>query len=317
MEGTNFGLNQDFRYYEFFFDSLDCQSSAEQGFAPQDWPLYQMATPVSNLAALKILEVQIPFSFYIFNSDNNRFLLTESNGVTNVNVFIPVGNYSAATLASALKLALDTSSGVFTYTVTFAGQASVPNTGKFTISSNQGGTNTFSLTFGTAGDGGVTNPRLFIGFNAGVNTSSTSQVLTAPNAALVSGPNYLYLNSKQIGPIMTCLLPRGAVNLGNGTAGPQMCKIPINVQPGGIIYWQDPDPLKWFSLENLNLLSQLDLYITIGNNDTPRCTALNGLSFSVKLGILQNNSSYDSQQGPSGGFPGSTVMNAPRKRVRM
>lgn len=317
MEGTNFGLNQDFKYYEFYFDSLDCFTSADTGFSAQDWPLFQMATPVTGLAALKVLEVQIPFSFYIFNNSNNVFLLTESGGVTGVAVYIPVGNYSAATLATALQTALNTSSGVFTYTVTFAGQASSPNTGKFTFSNNAGGGATFSFTFGGTTDGGTTNPRLFMGFPAGVSTSSTSQVLVAPNAALVSGPNYLYLNSRQLGSTLACLLPRGAVNLGNGTAGPQIAKIPINVQPGGIIYWSDPDPLKWFSLENLNLLSQLDMYITLGNNDVPKCTQLNGLSFSVKLGILQNNQTVDKKQGAGNGFPATMAMNVPRKRMAL
>lgn len=315
MDGTNFGLNQDFKYYEFYFDSLDAIQSADTGYTSLDWPLFQMATPVSSLAAIKILEVQIPFSFYIFNDSNNTFLLTETGNVTGVRVYIPVGNYNSSTLASALKTALETSSGLYTYTVTFAGQSSAPNTGKYTFSNNAGGANTFSFTFGVAGDAGSTNPRLFMGFGAGTTTSSVSQVLIAPNAGLISGPNYLYVNSRQIGPSLTNLLPAGAEGLGKGTAGPQICKIPINVQPGGVIYWSDPAPLMWYSLENLNLLSQLDLYITVGNNAVPKCTTLNGLSFSIKLGILQNNQSIDKMQGKYNQMPASTLINTPRKRV--
>jgi hypothetical protein len=312
-DSTNFGLNENFRYYEIYLDSLDATSKYDVSQTSLDWPLFQLATPIPGLAAMKILEVQIPFSFYIINSSNNTFLLTESNGVTNATVTIPPGNYSSDTLTSQFETSLNAAS-TFTYTVTFAGFTSTPNTGKFLISSNQGGTETFSLIFGNADDTGTTNPRLYLGFPAGTTTSNTSQALLAPNAALISGPNYLYLNSRSLGPLISALLPQGAVNLGKGSSGPQLAKIPINVQPGGVIYWCDPNPLMWFSLENLGLLNQLDFYITIGNNATPIVTQLNGLSFSIKMGLLQNNQTVDKLQGSSSKYPASTI-SLPRKRT--
>lgn len=308
-EGTNYGLNENYRYYEIYLDSLDADSSTDAYFDKTDWPLFSLATPIQNLAALKILEVQIPFSFYVFNNSNNTFLLTDST-VTNAVVTIPIGNYSTNTMIDQLKISLELVSGN-TYTITYSGMGETPSTQKFKIvsSDNTG----FSFIFGTAIDTGITNPRLFLGFDAGIN-ASTGNTLNAPNVALVSGPNYLYLNSKFLGPPCTNLLPRGAVNLGAGTAGPQLAKIPINVQPGGVIYWNDENPLMWFPLENLNLISQFDLYITVGNNNRPSVTRLNGLSFSVKLGLLQNKEIVDKIQGQGGGYPGSSL-SVPRKRV--
>lgn len=318
--GTNFGLNDYLNYYEIYLDSLDSQSTYDTDFSSTDWPLFQLATPIPNLGAMKVLEVQIPFSFYIFNSSNNTFTLTD-NSVTNGLVTIPVGNYTSTTLTTALAAALNASGTARTYTVTFAGQSSGPNTGKFTITGSTSTSYSFALTFGgSTADTGTTNPRLFLGFQAGApagNTSNTAltPVLVAPNAANIAGPNYLYLNSRMLGPQLTTLLPRGAVNLGNGTAGPQLAKIPINVQPGGIIYWTDPSPLFWFSLENMALLSQFDMYLTIGNNEVPQATRLNGVSFSVKLGLLKNKLTVEqSYQGRDGNTPASTVIGG-RKRT--
>lgn len=315
--GTNYGLNDYLGYYEIFLDSLDATTSNDSDYSPLDWPLFQLATPIPNLGAMKILEVQIPFSFYVFNTSNNEFLLTDS-AVTNAVVIIPAGNYNSVTLTTALQAALNAASPTITYTVAFSGQNSSPNLGKFQIASSTGN---FTLIFGTStSDPGTFNPRLFLGFPGGntVFTGATATALPAalaPNAANIAGPNYLYLNSRQMGPQLNALLPRGAVNLGRGTAGPQIAKIPINVQPGGVIYWDDPAPLMWFSMENFALLTQFDLYLTVGNNETPAATELNGLSFSVKMGLLRNKLNIEqSYQGRDGNNPASTMM-GPRKRT--
>lgn len=313
--GTNFGLNDYLAYYEIYLDSLDATTSNDGDYSSLDWPVFQLATPIPDLGAVKVLEVQIPFSFYIFSTTNNEFTLNDSTGTYTVT--IPAGNYNSVTLSTALAAALNASGTTWTYTVTFSGQNSNPNLGKFIFSSNAT-VSAFGLIFGADGkDPGTFNPRLFIGFPGGETSSSNTAnpVLVAPNAANIAGPNYLFLNSRAIGPQLNTLLPRGAVNLGRGTAGPQIAKIPINVQPGGVIYWSDPDPLMWFTMENMALLTQFDLYLTIGNVDTPSCTVLNGLSFSVKLGLLRNKLNVEqSYQGAGNGQSSSTVV-GPRKRT--
>jgi hypothetical protein len=65
-----------------------------------------------------------------------------------------------------------------------------------------------------------------------------------------------------------------------------MAKIPIDRQPGDVIYWQDPDPEKWFDLENLSSLTEIDFYITLGN--TRGVVDFNGQPFSLKLGIIES-----------------------------
>lgn len=107
------------------------------------------------------------------------------------------------------------------------------------------GVTSYSFTFGAPTNSGNTNPRLYIGFPGGT-TESTGLILRSPNVILVSGPNYLYVNSTKFGQLTNLYLPQGAFNLGGGNAGPQMAKIPVNVTSGNIIYWQDPDPQKWY-----------------------------------------------------------------------
>ena len=278
-------VEQDTEYVEIELDSYDATLAYVNSYYYSDWPLFQIQSDLANVAAVKVLEVQIPFAWYVFHSQNNTFILTE--GGSSATVTLPVGNYNSSTMATALGTALSlVSPNVRTYTATFSGQNSVPNTGKFTITSSVAAT--FLLTFGDAEDLGVTNPRLWLGFSEGINTSSAGGVIVAPNAANLAGPNYLYVNSRSIGTLIKTVLPVGADALGQGSIGPQIAKIPINVQPGGVIYWSDPVPQRWFSLENFPLLTQFDLYITVGNNDTPQATSLNGISFSVKLGLLLN-----------------------------
>lgn len=284
--GTNFGLNNTLQYNEFYFDSNDTQTPAIGTVASTDWPMFTLARPLSNVAAVKILEVQIPFSYYVFNSNNNTFRLTESGGTGPANVFIPAGNYTTSTIIGVLQSALgaaSTTTPTRTYTVSYTA-----STQKFLITASAG---SFTLTFGSTGDTGSTNPRFFLGFPAG-DTVSSSTVMNSPNTVNLTGPNYLYVNSNAIGTLCQVYLPAGAHNNGNGGIGPQMAKIPVNVNPGGIINWTDPDPQKWFDLEDLFNFANIDFYLSAGSGDSQNPLQLNGQSFSLKLGVLFNQKNH-------------------------
>lgn len=293
MGGNNYGygLSDSLKYYEVELDSLDASGTGGAAAVSTDWPLYFVGgkTPLTDIAAIKILEVQIPFSYYIFNDENTdnastntaRWTVTETGGAT---VFpkVAVGNYAGGdTFATALQTALNAvSTG---YTVTYSAV-----TQKLTFTTSKVGVTAFSFTFGLATNSGNKNIRLFAGFPGGT-TSSTGLTLVSPNVVLVSGPNYLYVNSLAIGNLTNLYLPQGAVNLGGGNGGPQLAKIPVNASSGEVIFWQDPDPQKWFDLENLAVLNQIDFFLTLGNLTSQIPLKLNGLSFSLKLGVLANN----------------------------
>lgn len=297
LMGGEFGLSDEFEYYEFSLDSLDADSAFTNSATSTDWPLFTVAGkgPLQDVVAIKVLEVQVPFSWYVINSANNTFLITEDDlGVPlTATVTIPIGNYSAVGMATALSASLTSATQVgSTYTVTYN---NLLQKFEFVSSSN---TNSFFFTFG-AGFGlpgvqpnsGNRNPRLWIGFGPGASSTSTSissfQRLTSPNVVLTSGPSYLYLNSQKLGSDVDVYLPQGAFNLGGGKSGPQIAKIPINVNPGGIIFWQDPDPEKWFKYTQLQTLNAFDFYLTLGNTTSENPLKLNGISFSLKLGIIR------------------------------
>jgi hypothetical protein len=293
MGGTNFGLNDSLKYFEFQLDSLDASSSNTDGVASTDWPLFLLGgkAPLSNIAAFKIIEAQIPFTYYVFNSVNtdntstnlSRWILTEAGAGAGGPYFpkIAIGNYAGGdALATALTTALNAvSSG---YTVTYSSQ-----TQKLTFTTTKINVTGFSFTFGTSTNSGNKNPRLYIGFPGGV-TSSVATTLISPNVILLSGANYVYVNSNALGNLTNMYLPQGAVNLGGGNSGPQMAKIPISCNSGEVSYWQDPDPQKWFDVENLNILNQVDFYLSLGNTSGQIPLELNGISFSLKLAILVN-----------------------------
>ncbi len=319
MSGTNYGLNDSLKYTEFEFDSLVAENSLDSQYFTTDWPLFLLGKPLTNVAAIKVIEAQIPFSYYVFSSTNNTFTLTETvSGVpASATVTIPVGNYTSTTILPALKTALQAASVVngnsFTYTVTYS-----TTTMLITITNNDTiNGDTFTLTFGSGlYDLGQTNPRLWLGFSGGANTSSPvtgttagTAILIAPSVINLTGPNYLYVCSRFLGPMTKLYLPAYSQLgvYGAGADGPQIAKIPMGVGVGGVENWQDPDPQKWFDLENLTNMAQIDLYCVLGTASSQIPLDFNGQSFSIKLGVLTNETTHNDYLG--GGKQNERVTN--------
>jgi len=146
-------------------------------------------------------------------------------------------------------------------------------------------TGAFSLTFGSSNDSGQTNPRFILGFNGGV-ISSVGNAITAPNAVQITGPNYVYLNSTQLGSITQTFLPLNSINLQSGQKGPQIARIPIQCNPGDVSYYTDPAPEKWFDFFVSGNFDSLDLYLTLGSVGVQLPLDMKGVSWSVKIGVL-------------------------------
>jgi hypothetical protein len=83
---------------------------------------------------------------------------------------------------------------------------------------------------------------------------------------------------------METYLPQNSLNLQSGQKGPQVARIPITCNPGEITYYSDPIPEKWFNLEALRQIQNLDFYLTSGNQG--KKLRLNGQNFSLKIGLL-------------------------------
>lgn len=278
---NGFGLSSKYEYYELELDSLDYTSAQSQANTPLNWPTFEVggAAPLSNVVAVKVIQAEIPFSYYVFTATNGTFVLQESAGAAQ-NIVIPPGNYTSNQMVVQLKTLLDAASvaagNSFIYTVTYDDQ-----TQKITyVSTDAGG---FTFTFGNTTDPGHTNPRLYLGFPAG-DTSTMDDTLVSPNSVLLSGPNYLFLNSISFGQVTNNLLPKGGIKRGNQSY--QVCKIPVTAAPGEIVFYDDPNPTFWFNLGNAATFQTLDFFLTSGHDTRMTALDLNGLSFSIKLGIL-------------------------------
>lgn len=321
MSSNNFGLNNDYDYYEYEFDSKDTSDTLDvpdttlvtplpQSQLVLNWPLFTIGRPnEGTISAMKILEVQIPFSFYPVNLTNNRFILTEDATALQVRftIIIPPGQYSATLLASTIQDLMNavttyTASGSPTpYTVTYN-----TITKKFTFDLNIVTPSVpfvaqFQLVFVSALPPPfvLASANLLMGFEKTTYTSvsvpgpgATNLQIQAPFVTQVTGPDYLFINSNKMGQTLKLHLPAGAFN--EGQIGPQMAKVPINVNPGGVIFWQNSDPQKWFNIDGLDTLYKIDFYCTLGN--TPYHIDFNGSSFSLKLGVLINRTGKVDQQ---------------------
>ena len=348
MSGQGFlGLDPTLQYLELEIDSLDYTQGYEFGVSPLDWPEFQIGgkQPLVNIGAMKIIEAQIPFTWYTVTLANNTFTVWElglGSGVDGGFVYypttlsIPPGNYDTTSFGTAMSLAL-TGSFFSTYVpgTSFTPPGGLaktlpfklisytfvynPSTGKYQInvvggnaSSRQGYFNfyftfpastiqTQSLAYIIGGpvDGTPTaNSFLSPGASSVVVVPPYYTFGFMPNIANLTGPNYLYLNSRKLGAVCNIYLPKGQAFQHAGNAGPQLAKIPVNVNPGGVIYWSDPDISKYFDLSALNSLTQVDFYFTLGNDQsTP--VLFNGQSFSLKLALLLNNTSKTDPSDPT------------------
>ena len=284
---NNYGLNESFKYLEIELDSTAAVVS-NSGItfvqplantnAIYDNPLFQLAgkTPLKNVAALKILEVQIPYSWYVFPITGvNEFVLRYMTGPTDVTIVIPPGNYTASQLAATLTSLCTAAATGLPFSVSFQYN---PITMKIEDQRPTAGVFSYNLV--------MTQPYIasILGYIMGPQVAlriSQNFLVSAPFVAQLSGPNYLYVNSTTLGPTCNLYLPRTDFA---SNAGPEMARIPVNVSPGGVIFWQDPDPQKYFSMENLASLQKIDFYLSLGTNQD--ILALNGQGFALKIGLL-------------------------------
>jgi hypothetical protein len=295
----SYGVSNNYDYTEISLDSEDHSGGQNSLFTALNWPLFEVGgmQTMTKIVAFKIISAEIPFSYYLFNTRNNVFEIDPDDEASALITITP-GNYTSSQMITELNTQIGLAGFGSGYTVTYSS-----TTQKFTFTCDgAGGTTDFTVTFGTAGGTTNTDAHWFLGFNSGVN-ASTLLVLESPNVILLSGPNYIYINSQNQGQLTNNILPTGAENLGGGNRGPQMAKVPVTSGPGSIIFYNDPAPEFWFNVGFIDVLQTMDFYLTLGNFAHP--IDLNGLSFQIKLGVLKQKKSIDTSS--MGGFKNNFV----------
>lgn len=235
-------------------------------------PTFTLPDAIRSITAFKFLEIAIPFTYYTVSSTNNTFTLV---GNTTSTITIPVGNYTSSTFPAVLKTALDLpGDGVFAVTISLT-------TGKMTISSTVAFYLGFNINNADLTATGAYDPRIIMGFNNGYSSTTLTKAasITAPNVVRFSGPDYVYVNSARLG-----ILNRTTLHQNNlADSGSIAAKIPVTVNPGGLITWVDPDPLHYYYAHSATI-DHIDLWLTLGTSPVP--LDLNGASFQVKIGFL-------------------------------
>lgn len=294
MSGS-YGVSNEYEYYEYTLDSADAIDAGDGSVSTLDWPLFTLVNPLTNVAAIKVIECEIPSTWYVINAQNNTFTGVYSGGLLTT-VTLPYGTYSGSAFATALQTSLNAAPGWTGFTVAFGGlpPADIPlgnllPQGKMNIRN----VNPFALSFPTDTSG---SPGPWMGFTPGtklaVLAGSPTPLYTviSDGVALLGGPQYVYLNSATLGPLAQLHLPQGVTApLQAGGHGPQLAKIQANASFGGVIFWRDPDPEKYFALQNLQNIVKIDLFLTLGNGaSSQHPLRLNGANFSVKIAMLTN-----------------------------
>lgn len=166
---NNFGLNDDYDYRELELDSYDAQTSLAAPYSASDWPNFIFTRPLTNIRAMKVLEVQIPVSYYVINSDNNKFVLDMVGGPYIITM--TPGNYSASSFSAMLQTALNAAVALPNFTVTYSNTTYKLQINYLAVLPLLPNT-PFFLDFGTSRSDG--NIAQFMGFNLGPSAISTN-----------------------------------------------------------------------------------------------------------------------------------------------
>lgn len=270
-------LSNVFEYVELNLDSWDSTTAGnsvwEGSTAPLDqlqysWPQFYFTRKNLVVAGMKVLSAEIPFVFDTVTPRNNSFTFTV-NGVETL-VSIPVGTYTATSLATALQTAIAAVSGGFLvtystttlrFTYTFAGG---PVQWGFKFASRLSAYSLMGFL--------PVSSNLFTG-----NGSIVSTIVASP-----TGPYYLYLNSRSLGSLINFNLPDDSAQ----GSGPELCRIPVNANFGQVIAYSDPDPEKYFDFFVGKQLTSFDFYLTLGSDQAQKPIDMKGVPWSLKLGLL-------------------------------
>lgn len=234
-------------FLQLYFDSSLSNNNDKNN------PRFVLRNPI-YADKFKVSKISIPFSYYTINSTNNHLYIQED--LADEIIEIPVGNYSISTIAGVLQTALNNSTLNNTYTVSYS-------------------TTTYKLTITADGNFVVDNVystcQRWIGLT---ETSSSGNSFTFQNALDLSGCESILLVSNDLRTPNSTYIGNESMNV--------ISKIPVNVSPGEILYYEDTRDYAFFNCrQDLNEVS-FELF----NGDTLERLDLNGEAFSLHLDIL-------------------------------
>lgn len=221
---------------------------------------YSFNRNINRITDVIIESVQIPYTFYSFNSSNNILRVNGSS------ITITAGNYTTSSLSAELKTKIDALITPDTCTVVFSF-----NTLKFTIDSSiaiQIGSPTSTV---LAADS-LSTAAIALGFR---ETSPSDTSVTSDSVVKINGPNYLSLCSS--------LLTKPIYNktvYANNTYNNVLLTFPVNTSPGGIIILEPNIPVKYSYKYEIKTSDIIDFQI---KDDLGNILDFNGVDISIQL----------------------------------
>lgn len=213
---------------------------------------YTFDKPIKRVAAIEVASVQIPYTFYAVNDNNNQLTVTDGT------VTLTNGNYNSVTFPSMIKTALDTLGPVHTVTYSMSTQ-------KITIS--QAGN--FVVFVGGANDAAG-----LLGFTA---TTADLNSHTGDAVSIFTGPYYIVIKSAVLSKFNGSP-PALAQGLGSNTI---IHTVPVNVNPGSVIF---DAPASNTSLMPLNAVDTFEELVDFQlEDDQGNSLDLNGGNWSMQL----------------------------------
>jgi len=161
---------------------------------PSDYVL-NLSQPITNVTKIKLVDVSIPMSWYVFSGDYGTNYVDISSNGTQSTLTIAEGNYDSSTIITALNNAATTASLsiVFSYN-SINGKISVVNNTGNTIQINW----YYPINTGSCGysQGQKMDYNLgwLLGFRERSNLVSDGITLTAPSILNVKGFDYLFIS---------------------------------------------------------------------------------------------------------------------------
>lgn len=249
-------------FKEINFDTQDRSGGTVQA------PVFAISA-TNRIKQIQIVEVDIPFTWYIFDNTNNFIDFVEPMNGPETFILIPPGNYTIDEMITLLTDLLNTASpNGYTYEV-----AVNVNSYKITISS----TGIFNLLWAT-GAHSTTNPYKQLGFNLVNLVGNTAY--TGQNLYNMSGDNYIYVKCNQV-----LGFDNAITNSNTAIDSKIVSRVPVNCNSGETIAYRPAAPITTQLLfnDNNNFTVTLEFSLT-GRNNKP--LDLNGHNWSFILGIF-------------------------------
>lgn len=171
---------------------------------------------LKNVSAAVLVSAELPLTYYVFSAARGNTSLTLTHAGVTQTVTIPDGNYTTATMATALKAALEAAFAAVTFTVTFSA-----STAKCTIAGAGGAAIAIDTTAAPAAKQTDWGLAYYLGFPKGAATSGTGSV-TGTRVAVLSPENYVLIDIEELNG-----LGQGAIYAAGGSGLRTFAKVPL------------------------------------------------------------------------------------------